>query len=165
MHGCAEGLRPLSPGNSLQVTLARFATPVLSVLALAGCGGGGSAESTDQPGEVSFDLAEVNDSNVAGARALLTYVDQDRTRLLVDGIDEQEPSGGGPNPVQLREGSCSEPGEVVLALPDLKGASTQAEVPVGMARLFEGDYTVVVELAGAGEPIACGDVPDESTGG
>jgi hypothetical protein len=140
-------------------------TAILVLLAAAaGCGGEGAAESTDQPGEVSFDLTEVNDSNVSGARALLTYVAQNRTRIIVDGIDEQEPSGGGPNPVALREGSCSEPGELVVALPKLRGSSTQAYVPLGMAKLFEGDYTVIVELVGGGEVIACGDVPDESTG-
>jgi hypothetical protein len=159
-----ECLTPPPLGNSGAMTLVWITVSVVAVLAMAGCGGGSTAESTDEPGEVSFDLAEVNDSNVAGARALLTYVDQNRTRILVDGIDEQEPSGGGPNPVQLRKGSCDEPGEVVLALPKLKGSSTQAEVPVGMAQLFEGSYTVIVERAGGGEQIACGDVPDESTG-
>jgi len=147
------------------MTFARVALSILAVLVIAGCGGGSAAEPTDQPGEVSFGLAEVNNSNVAGARALLTYVDEGRTRIVVDGIDEQEPSGGGPNPVQLRKGSCEEPGEVVLALPALKDSSTQAEVSMGMPQLFEGNYTVVVELVGGGEQIACGDVPDESTGG
>lgn len=147
------------------MTWVRIAVSLAAVLAMAGCGGGSTAEPTDQPGEVSFELAEVNDSNVAGARALLSYIDRSRTRLLVDGIDEQEPSGGGTNPVQLRKGSCNEPGEVVLELPGLKGASTQGEVGMGMDELFEGDYTVIVELAAGGEQIACGDVPDESTGG
>jgi hypothetical protein len=162
---CGECLGPLPLGNRRAMSWARIPVFLVAMLAIAGCGGGNTAESTDQPGEVSFDLSEMNDSNVAGARVLLTYVDQNRTRILVDGIDQQEPSGGGPNPVELREGSCDEPGEVVLALPKLRGSSTQAEVPVGMAQLFEGSYTVIVELAGGGEQIACGDVPNKSTGG
>ena len=145
---------------------ARVGVCVVAVLAMPGCGGDGStAESTDQPGEVSFDLNAVNDSNIAGARAVLTYVDKNRTRILVDGIDEQEPVAGRPNPVKLREGSCSEPGAVVLVLPKPKDSATQAEVRMGMAEFFEGSYTVAVELAGGEKQIACGDVPDESTGG
>jgi hypothetical protein len=144
----------------------RIGVCVVAVLALPGCGGDGStAESTAQPGEVSFDLNAVNDSNIAGARARLTYIDKNRTRILVDGIDEQEPRGGRANPVKLRKGSCSEPGDVVLVLPKPKGLTTQAEVRIGMAQLFEGSYTVAVELAGGEKQIACGDVPDESTGG
>ena len=132
--------------------------------AASGCGGESNAESTGNPGEVSFDLVAVGDSNVAGARAVLSYVDEANTRITVDGIDEQEPSRGPTNPVQLRRGSCDEPGAVVIELPRPKRAGTQAEVRLGMAELFEGRYAVVVELAEGGEQIACGDVPDESTG-
>jgi hypothetical protein len=150
-------------GNSARMRRGiRLLATVLAAMALAGCGGGGVAETTDEPGEVSFDLAAVGDSNVAGARAVLSYLDADRTRILVDGIGEQ--SGGGANPVQLRRGSCDEPGEVVLTLPRLQGSSTETEVQLGMVELFEGDYAVVVELAGGAKPIACGNVPDESTG-
>lgn len=129
-------------------------------LVAAGCGGDDNAESTGKPGQVSFDLQEVNDSNVAGARAVLSYVDTQRTRVLVDGIDNQEPSGGGANPVQLRRGSCSDPGNVVAKLPALTGPSSTGTVQLGLAQLVGGDYAVVVELAGGSRTIACGDVPD-----
>jgi hypothetical protein len=129
-------------------------------LVAAGCGGGDSADSTGEPGELAFDLQEANDSNVAGARAVLTYVRSDRTRVLVDGIDNQEPSGGGANPVQLRRGSCSSPGKVVAKLPSLSGSSSTGTVRLGLPQLVAGDYAVVVELEGGSRTIACGDVPD-----
>lgn len=134
---------------------------VVSVaLFAAGCGGGDSAEDTGDPGEVAFDLQEVDDSNVAGARAVLTYVRSDRTRVLVDGIDNQEPSGAGANPVQLRRGSCSTPGKVVAKLPSLAGSSSTGTVQLGLPQLVAGDYAVVVQLEGGSRTIACGDVPD-----
>ncbi len=125
-----------------------------------GCGDDDGAEDTGEPGEVAFDLQEVDDSNVAGARAVLTYVGSDRTRVLVDGIDNQEPSGAGANPVELRRGSCSRPGNVVAKLPPLAGSSSTGTVQLGLAQLVEGDYAVVVELEGGSRTIACGNVPD-----
>jgi hypothetical protein len=140
-----------------------FGVAVASVaLALipSGCGGGNDAERTGRPGEVAFDLHEVDDSNVAGARAVLSYVGTHRTRVLVDGIDNQEPSGAGANPVQLRRGSCSSPGNVVAKLPALTGPSSTGTVRLGLAQLVAGDYAVVVELEGGDKTIACGEVPD-----
>lgn len=81
-------------GNSARLRRGiRLLATALAALATAGCGGGGGAETTEEPGEVSFDLAAVGDSNVAGARAVLSYLNADRSRILVDGIGEQ--SGGG----------------------------------------------------------------------
>jgi hypothetical protein len=130
------------------------------VIVASACGGGNDAEGTGEPGEVAFDLQEANDSNIAGARAVLSYVGADRTRVLVDGIDNQEPSGAGANPVQLRHGSCSSPGNVVAKLPPLSGSSSTGTVQLGLAQLVDGDYVVVVELEGGSRTIACGDVPD-----
>ena len=131
-----------------------------AALVAAGCGGSDSGQGTGDPGEVAFDLQAANDSNVAGARAVLTYVRSDRTRVLVDGIDNQEPSGAGANPVQLRRGSCSSPGKVVAKLPPLSGSSSTGTVQLGLPQLVAGDYAVVVELEGGSRTIACGDVPD-----
>ena len=134
---------------------------MLAALTLAGCGGDSNAEATEQSGEVEFDLEPQNDSNVVGARAVLKYVDQNRTRIRVDGVDEGEPGGGGANPVELRRGSCAEPGEIVHRLPALKGASVEQSLDLSMAALYEGEYAIHVRLPGTGEDIACGDVPDE----
>ena len=135
---------------------------VVAALLLAGCGGSDGVETTDEPGEIAFDLPEANNSNVVGARAILSYVDENRTRVLVDGIDPAEPGSGGANPVQLTRGSCDDPGEVVARLPALRAASSTATVDVGLAELQTNDYAIVVRLAGTGanaEAIACGEVP------
>lgn len=136
---------------------------MLAALTLAGCGGDSNAEATETSGEVEFDLEPQNGSNIAGARVVLTYVDQNRTRILVDGIDEGEPGGGGANPVELRRGTCAVPGEIVHQLPALKGASVEQTLDLSMAALYEGEYAVHVRLPGSSESrdIACGDVPDE----
>ena len=140
----------------------RLLSALVAVLFVSGCGGSDTAETTEDPGEIAFDLPEANDSNVVGARAILSYVDQNRTRILVDGIDPAEPGSGGANPVQLTRGSCDEPGDVVARLPPLRNASSAATVELGMAELQTNGYAIVVRLAGSGantEAIACGDVP------
>jgi len=134
----------------------------LSVAFLAGCGGSSDAEGTDKPGEVEFDLQAENDSRIVGARAVLTFVDEQQTRILVDGIDEGEAGGGGATAVELRRGSCAEPGKIVARLPALKGAGAEKTVDIAMAELYEGEYSIHVGLPdGDRETIACGDVPDQ----
>ena len=162
--------RQTPPPRTVQTTnrLRRSGVAVVSGLAvavLAGCGGGSNAESTDKPGELEFDLQAQGDARIVGARAVLTYVDEQRTRILVDGIDEGEAGGGGATAVELRRGSCAEPDEIMAQLPALRGAGVEKTVEIAMAELYEGEYSIHVGLPGSDrETIACGDVPDEPPG-
>ena len=138
---------------------------MLVVLCVVGCGEE-AGEGTGVAGEVSFDLAGQNDANIAGARAVLRYVDEGTTLVTVDGLDRAEQAGLGPNPVRIVEGSCERPGAVAFQLPALTGSGSAKRLEVGIADLYEGDYAVQVLFSkGRDEPMACGDVPDDPPDG
>ena len=129
----------------------------------AGCGGSDEVETTGNPGEIAFELDPASDAQVSGVRATLSYEDRDRTTIRVDGLDEGENAGGGPNPVQLTRGTCDDPGEVVFELENLSGATSETTVELGLVALQNGEYAVQVGLTqDQPEIIACGEVPQES---
>jgi hypothetical protein len=133
----------------------------LIALLLSGCGGS-NAETTDDPGEIAFDLDERGDAGAAGVRATLTYESRDKTTILVDGLDEGEPAGGGANPVWLGMGTCEDPQDVVFQLEPLRGSASETSVDIGMPALLNGEYLVAVGLTDDQPAIvACGAVPDE----
>ena len=153
-----------TPRAARRVT--RFQAVALAALALApvawvGCGEE-AAEGTGVAGEVSFDLEGQNDANVSGARAVLHYVNEGTTLVTVDGLDQAEQPGLGPNPVRIVKGSCDRPGAVAFRLPVLTASGSEKRLEVGIDELYEGDYAVQVLFSkGKDEPLACGDVPDE----
>lgn len=132
-------------------------------VALGGCGGGDEVETTEDPGEIQFEL-DATDGGAQGVRATLTYQSNDRTRIVVDGLDEGEPAGGGANPVRLVSGSCDERGNVLATLEPLAGSESSSEVDFGLAELMAGDFAIEIALPGssAGEIAVCGDIPDEA---
>jgi hypothetical protein len=145
------------------VTSRRSALVVLLIglLVLAGCGGAEKAETTGDPGEITFDLDERGDAG-AGVRAILTYETPEKTRVTVDGLDEGEPAGGGANPVLLRRGTCDEPKDIVFELEKLNGATSETTVELALTALLNGDYNIQVGLPDRPQDIvACGDVPQE----
>jgi hypothetical protein len=133
---------------------------VVVATALVGCGGG--VEGTGVPGEVAFDLHEANDANIAGARAVLKFVDENSTLVTVDGLDASEQPGRGSNPVRIVEGSCEHPGDIAFALSALSGSGSETRLDVGIDEFYTGDYALQVLFSKErAEPLACGDVPDE----
>jgi hypothetical protein len=150
------------------LVLALFA----SVLALGACGGGGDDAASDENAgdDIAVELDQQNDSSVTGLRATLVVEGRSSTRIVVDGLDEGEPSGGGANPVHLHRGSCDEPaaGETVQ-LGELTGSESESVVDVPIGELVGGGYVVDVHLPPIGlqgdaepEVIACGDLSDAS---
>jgi hypothetical protein len=139
-------------------------TLLVTALALvAGCGGSDDVETTDDPGEIAFELEAETPREATGIRAVLTYESRDTTRVVVDGLDESEPAGGGANPVVLRSGSCDDPKEILFELDRLSGSTSETTIGLGLPALLNGDYSIEVELAPAQrDAIACGDVPDEA---
>ena len=135
---------------------------LIGLLVLAGCGGSEEAQTTGDPGEITFELDAAGDVGVAGVRAILTYETPERTTVTVDGLDEGEPAGGGANPVLLRRGTCDEPEGVVLELEKLSGATSKTTVELALTALLNGDYNIQIGLPDRPEDIvACGDVPQE----
>ena len=134
---------------------------LVSLFALAGCGGAEVAQTTDDPGEITFELDDGGNAG-AGVRATLTYKTNETTRVTVDGLDEGEPAGGGANPVLLRSGTCDEPKDVVFELETLSGATSETTVELALTALLNGDYHIQVGLPDRPQDIvACGDVPQE----
>jgi hypothetical protein len=135
-----------------------------AVVLLSACGGSsGDADTTGEPGEIAFELPAEGDSGVAGVRATLRYETPERTTIVVDGLDEGEPAGGGPNPVLLVSGTCEDPKGVVFELENLSGTTSETTVDLGLTALLNGEYAVQVGLTQAKpEAVACGDVPDEA---
>ena len=134
---------------------------LVSLFALAGCGGAEVAQTTDDPGEITFELDD-GDSAGAGARATLAYETNEKTTVTVDGLDEGEPAGGGANPVLLRRGTCDEPQDVVFELEKLSGSTSETTVELALTALLNGEYNIQVGLPDRPEDIvACGDVPQE----
>jgi hypothetical protein len=136
---------------------------VVAIFVASGCGGGSDdVETTGQSGELAFDLP-ARDGAASGVRATLTYKGRDRTQITVDGLDEGESAGGGPNPVWLRAGSCDERGKIVFALTPLRGSSSTTTVKLGLTALLNGEYAIAVGLTKQQpEDVACGEVPDEA---
>jgi hypothetical protein len=135
---------------------------LVGLLCLSGCGGSEEAETTGDPGEITFELDGVGDAGVAGVRAILTYETPEETTVTVDGLDEGEPAGGGANPVLLRSGTCDEPKNVVFELEKLSGATSETRVDLALTALLNGDYNIQVGLPDRpNDVVACGDVPQE----
>jgi hypothetical protein len=129
----------------------------------AGCGSSDDVETTGESGEIAFELDDVGDAQVSGVRATLSYVNPDRTTIVVDGLDEGENAGGGPNPVQLTKGTCDDPGQIVFELENLSGATSETTVDLGLVALQNEEYAIQVRLTqDQPEIIACGEVPQES---
>jgi hypothetical protein len=134
---------------------------LILVVGVVGCGEE-AGEGTGVAGEVSFDLAGQNDANISGARAVLRFGHEVTTLVTVDGLDQAEQAGLGPNPVRIVEGSCERPGGVAFQLPSLSASGSEKRLEVGIDELYEGDYAVQVLFSkGRDEPMACGDVPDD----
>ena len=134
---------------------------LIGILALAGCGGAEDAQTTGDPGEITFELDDGGSAG-AGVRATLTYKTNATTRVTVDGLDEGEPSGGGANPVLLRRGTCDEPQDVVFELEKLSGSTSETTVELALTALLNGEYNIQIGLPDRPEDIvACGDVPQE----
>jgi hypothetical protein len=135
----------------------------LVVLLIAACDGNNDVEATEDPGEIAFELEVQTPREATGVRATLSYKTRDETRIVVDGLDESEPAGGGANPVWLRSGSCADPKEILFELESLSGSTSETTVELGLPALLNGDYLIEVGLApDQPETIACGDVPDEA---
>ena len=135
---------------------------LVGLLLLSGCGGSEEAETTGEPGEITFDLGEVGDAGVTGVRATLTYETPEKTTVTVDGLDEGEPAGGGANPVLLRRGTCDEPKDIAFDLEKLSGATSETTVELALTALLNGDYNIQVGLPDRPDDVvACGDVPQE----
>jgi hypothetical protein len=135
---------------------------VSAVLLLAACGGPSEAETTGEPGEIAFPLNEVGDAGVAGMRATLSYKTPEKTTIVVDGLDEGEPAGGGANPVVLRSGTCDEPKDVVFELEALRGSTSETTVDLALPALLNGDYNIQIGLpSNPSDVIACGEVLDD----
>src|SRR5688572_992453 len=112
----------------------------------AGCGSSDDVETTRESGEIAFELDDVGDAQVSGVRATLSYVNPDRTTIVVDGLDEGENAGGGPNPVQLTKGTCDDPGQIVFELENLSGATSETTVDLGLVALQNEEYAIQVRL-------------------
>jgi len=136
-----------------------MAIPLALALPLVGCGGGDVADAVG-PGKIEVEMAEQNDSNVAGVRAVLTYVAKNRTRVLVDGAGPGEPSTGGRLTAHLRTGSCADPGKAVGTLAPLRRGRVTGTVPLGLPALIDEDHAVDVTGPPSVGVIACGDLPD-----
>ena len=138
-------------------------TLLTAAILTAGCGGADEVETNGESGEIIFELDDVSDAQVSGVRATLTYESPDRTTIRVDGLDEGENAGGGPNPVQLINGTCDEPGQVLFELENLSGSTSETTVDLGLAALQNGEYAVQVGLTqDQPEIVACGEVPQAS---
>jgi hypothetical protein len=155
----------LAPGNAWRVTRRdiAFALTLTSLLLGAGCGGSNDVETTGEPGEIAFNLEAVGDAGVAGVRAILSHETPEKTTIIVDGLDEGEPAGGGANPVVLRSGTCDEPKNVVFELDALRGSTSETTVDLALTALLNGDYNIQIRLpSNRPDVIACGEVPDEA---
>jgi hypothetical protein len=141
----------------------RYSILLSASLLVSSCGGGGDkAETTEQPGEVAFELSEQGDAGAVGVRATLRYETPEQTTVVVDGLDEGEPAGGGANPVFLRSGTCDDPGEILFDLQKLSGATSDTTVDLALTALLNGDYSIQVALPDRPDDIvACGNVPQE----
>ena len=136
------------------------------VTLLAACGGGEEEQQSAQASdELVVDLEVQGDFNASGLRATLDAEGASRTRVMVDGLDEGEPAGGGANPAHVHRGTCEEPIDAeTYEIGQLKGPVAEAVIEVAIADLVGGGYVVEVHLppaegtAGPGEVIGCAEL-------
>ena len=72
----------------------RLASLGLVALLIGACGGN-NVEATEDPGEIAFELEVQTPREATGVRATLSYKTRDKTRIVVDGLDESERRGWG----------------------------------------------------------------------
>ena len=133
---------------------------------LAGCGGGEEEQQSEQASDdIVVDLEAQGDYDASGLRATLKAEGASRTRVLVDGLDEGEPTGGGANPAHIHRGTCEEPNDAgTYEIGQLKGPVAEAVIEVPIADLVGGGYVVEVHLPPAegrarpGEVIGCAEL-------
>jgi hypothetical protein len=154
------------PMRPLLFLLAAFSVPFA-----AGCGNDEStppaAGSTIRtPGHIEFELEDVGPGAAGGARATLRSSGASQTRIVVEGLGEGAPGGGGPNQSHLHRGTCEHPASGGShQLKPLTGDESATVVAVPLANLLTGEWFVDIHLPrtqGGGDPevVACGDVPD-----
>lgn len=137
------------------------------MMLLAACGGGEEEQQSERVSdEVLVDL-EAEGDLAPGLRATLEAEGASRTRVLVDGLDEGEPAGGGANPAHVHRGTCEEPiAAGTYLIGKLKGSVAEAVIDVPISDLVGGGWVVEVHLlppegrAGPGEVIGCAELAD-----
>lgn len=150
----------------------RLSLPVAAslILALSACGGGDTAgdvggesemaetEMMEESGaaEVEVTLEPVGNVTAGGSAVLRRQGES----VVVDlGVDTGQGPGNYPNYVQ--EGTCAEPGDLVVQLADIVGAEPgdgEAQTTFPAADLSaDGTYSIVLE-GRSGEPLVCGDI-------
>ena len=133
---------------------------VVFATACGGDDGDGGADTTAQPGQISVDLTAQDGGRLAGARALLEYKAENRTRVLIDGFGSGERSA---TRARVVSGTCQDPGKLVYALAPIRDGTSESNLDVPMPDLLQSGRSIQV-LAGPtdSDVIACGDLPDEA---
>lgn len=132
-------------------------------LGVAGCGGDDEgaattpAAATDTGGgeAVEVALGEENGSGQSGT-ATLEPASDGMTKVTI----ELSNPPADPQPAHIHSGACPDVGDVVHALNNVEGGTSETEVPATIEDLQAGDFAVNVHKseAEAGVYIACGDI-------
>lgn len=136
----------------------------IAAMVFSGCGSEDAATDspTDSGAGVTFPLEAVNDSDLDGARVVMTPLGSERVRIEVEGITEASPYGGGPHRIELLRGACDDPGDRAADLGAVRDEAGGGELELGLPELVDGEYAVTVRFVKGSDDtlIACGDVPD-----
>ena len=129
-------------------------------LALAGCGGGGGADTgaltgVAGGGDVTVQLEQQNDSGQTGTAALTANGEKTSVFVLLDIAGETD------QPAHIHEGTCEDLGDVAHGLQNLSGGQSESTVDVSLEELQKGDYAVNVHLSEAEIEtyVSCGNIP------
>ena len=142
----------------LMITIAAAA---LTVLAIAGCGGGddGGDGGGDEAGagEVIVDLEEVEGSGQTGTATLTPDGNKTRVLILIDGEGVS-----GNQPAHIHEGTCAQLNpEPAFGLLEVQNSFSETTVDAPLASLQGGKYAINLHMSPQNLEAytSCGDIP------
>ena len=113
-----------------------------------------AAETADAA--VEMDMEARNESGITGEARIQLQTDGLLVTVDLDGVE-----AGTEYASHIHSGTCEQPGGVVVPLESVPGAEGSASTSVGVDQLPPGQSYLIMSHGAGGQPVACGDVPED----
>ena len=118
----------------------------------------GAEMAGEMAGQVQATMEAQNESGVTGSMTLSSQADSLTVAVQLQGLEAGQAYAS-----HIHQGRCASPGSVVTPLQDVSGDTGGAESTVAMSAVT-GEELLVMVHGPEGQPIACGDLPQDWRG-